>query len=150
MHKQLVVKYRDSAAVLEWVVGYVSNPKAFTNLFRTKHRTPYTTLGSGKLLLNGPEIQEAWDLYTNDTVEKPTVTRIGMTLGKLRNIKKHKLNRQGSRINVYEIDTDIVFAFAETNMLGDFDAMKENLEQVLLPANVIPIERAKDDQLKGE
>jgi hypothetical protein len=128
IHQRLVAKKKDSESLLEWIVGYMSRPELFAKNFRTKKRTPYTFIGGGTLLLNGPEIQETWDLYANDTSEKLSVTKIGTLLGNLRTGTR-KLNRNGTRVRAHEIDTGIVFTFAQANMLGDFDAMLENLYQ---------------------
>lgn len=128
IHQRLVAKRKDSEALLEWITGYMTNPEAFDKVFRTKKRTPFTSIGNDVLLLNGPEIQETWDSYTNETTEKPSVTKIGSLLANLR-IGSHKLNRNGIRIRAHKIDTGVVFTFAENNMLGDLDRMKENLSR---------------------
>jgi hypothetical protein len=144
IHQRLVAKKKDSESLLEWITGYMSNPTLFEKNFRTKKRVPYTSIGDDMLLLNGPEIQETWELYANDTAEKLSVTKIGSLLANLR-IGTRKLNRNGVRVRAHEIDTGVVFTFAQANMLGDLDAMQGNFTRRVTPDNVIPIERAKED-----
>jgi hypothetical protein len=129
MHQRLVAKKKDSESLLEWICGYMTNPSIFERNFRTKKKEPYTTLGEGVLLLNGPEIQETWDLYTHETTEKLSVTKIGTLLGNLADSRKKKLNRGGARVWAYEIDAGVVFTFAQANMLGDLDAMSKHLHR---------------------
>jgi hypothetical protein len=54
-------------------------------------------------------------------------------LGNLADTQKKKLNRKGSRVWAYEIETGVIFAFAQSNMLGDLDAMQANLDEETKP-----------------
>jgi len=142
VHHRLAARRSDSESLLEWLTGFMMSPEKFEQRMKQSNKSPFSCLGGGRVLLHGVEVQETWGVYTNkDTCDSLSAYKISTLLSNLR-VSRRKLNRNGARINVHQINPQVVLTFAENAMLGDADRMTANLNRHL---NGVVIEEEPDD-----
>ena len=126
----LVVHRPPSEALLEWIVGFATDPGEFNKGFSVNRVKPHSRIGNGELLLNSTEIQKKWTAYMDEKVApKPSVTGLGRMLGKLG--KSGAVNKMvdGKQATVRQIDPTYPINFSIENQIGDVEKIKANLER---------------------
>jgi len=126
----LVVHRQPSEALLEWIVGYATDPAEFEKGFKVTRTKPHSRIGNGELCLNSMEIQKGWTAYMDVNIApKPSVTALGRMLSKLGKNGSANERIDGKQARVRQIDPTYPINFSLENQIGDVELIKANLER---------------------
>lgn len=113
MHEMLATAGKWTALTCEWIVRHmVERQPAVVS----KHGA---VIGNGELLVNSHVIVDCWDSYIR-SAGRPSVQLIGRSLT---NVSKG--TRRIKNVRYHAIKVDALLRWADTNQIGDIDAMRE-------------------------
>jgi hypothetical protein len=113
MANMLATQSGTSGRVTEWIVrACLDTGKAGPGAQKL------LAIGNGRIVVNTSAFASFWDYYLRNDRTVPTTTNVGRAL---RNLATTKLKIKGRHF--WEINTDLVVAWAEANGLADSDTM---------------------------
>lgn len=118
MSKMLATQGDVPGKVTEWLAKFLADttPKAGPT------QRGYIIVGGGKYLVNTNALVEFWDTYVKSDHRAPTHHKLGAALRNLAGAQTRAGNKR-----FWEVDADIVIAWAERNQVGDADLMRARI-----------------------
>lgn len=111
----------------EFLVRFLSNLRLALNLERQGKDVGFFIDKKGRLLVSSQGVLDYWETYLSDRQKPVSGQSVGHGLHKI-SLGKVKVLRFKVRRHYHVIDTQFLIAWAEKNMIGDLDAILENLK----------------------
>jgi hypothetical protein len=122
MARMLAVQGKVPGLVCEWVAGFLDKP------IPNPVQQGTILVGGGSILINADAIVTHWGSFIQSDKQPFSRTRVGTALGNLSN----GYRRVGTR-RYHNVRPELIFAWAEANLIGDLDTMRARVRAPLSP-----------------
>lgn len=128
MHRGLTTRTKWNALCYEWLVNYLMSDTEVPEII-----SGFVECMDGDLYVCNHALIHGWALHLR-TREDPSTAKINAALRAISDDTKKQLRRRNKRYKYYRVDLDYLYAWAETEAVGDREAIEARIRRESLKA----------------